>query len=73
MEAPLKLKYYPDKGFVFQVIKFKDSPGKKLELSESLISLLESKSACTYTTVELLKLNARIRESLEEIFLITDK
>lgn len=73
VEIPLKLKYFPDKGFVFQVIKSKPMSGIELKVSESLISLSESKTVWMYTTVELLKLNARIRESLEEIFLITDK
>jgi len=70
-ELPLKLKYTPQKGFTMQIAVSRES--FTLPLPEFYVKLSHSKDAITCTTLELLKLNQRIKESMEEIFLISDK
>lgn len=67
LDLPLKLKYSPERCFYLHAQR---SP---VGLPESLIVQKTTKDMSHCTTLELLKLNQRIKESLEEVFLISDK
>lgn len=68
MNMNLKLKYQPTKGFYLILAKLDG-----MKVPESFFLQSESPNAFVLTTLELLKFNERVRESLEEIFLLSDK
>lgn len=68
MNVNLKLKYQSSKGFHFILAKIEQD-----KVPESFFIQSENLHTFVLTTLELLKYNERIRESLEEIFLLSDK
>lgn len=62
-----KLKYSPERCFYLTI------PNSKEALPDCFLIQSQSKDSLYCSTLELLKLNQRLKESLEEIFLISDK
>ncbi len=65
----MKLKYSAESGFFFQ---FPKSPGSQ-SFPSTIHIQSETNNIARGVTLEILKLNQRVKESLEEIFLLTDK
>lgn len=65
------LKYSTDKGFFLNISK-RSEMGPS-ELPDFMVIQSESKETYRCITLELLKFNHRVKESMEEIFLITDR
>lgn len=68
MDLNLKLKYLPSKGFHLVLSKVAG-----MKIPEAFFVQTENTAAFVLVTLELLKFNERVRESLEEIFLLSDK
>lgn len=64
----LKLKYLPEQGFNLTFVKL---PGQTVPASFFIQGSTKNGLRCS--TIELMKFNQRVKESLEEIFLISDR
>ncbi|RPA76245.1 hypothetical protein BJ508DRAFT_370727 [Ascobolus immersus RN42] len=69
-DLPLELKYEADRGFFLRL------PSSEIEdkpLSSVFINVIERKKILEFTTLELVKRNAKIGDSMTEVFLMSDK
>ncbi|KAI9098294.1 muts protein 4 [Phlyctochytrium arcticum] len=66
----IKIAYSPSRGFFLSIAK--ESVGDE-GLSSEFVNLVEKRKTITFTSLELLSNNDRIRQSLNEVYLMSDK
>ncbi|KAI9020836.1 muts domain V-domain-containing protein [Phycomyces nitens] len=67
---PIKLQFVNSKGFHLSITSFDKAKGNTLP--PAFINVVKKKKSMTFTTMELLKQNCRLEESLAEIYLMSD-
>ncbi|XP_033098705.1 mutS protein homolog 4-like [Anneissia japonica] len=69
---PLKTSYNGTRGFYIQLYCGANSGFTLANLPSKFIKVVKSRNMASFTTTDLIKLNDRIRESLNEIYLMTN-
>ncbi|XP_070563567.1 mutS protein homolog 4-like [Ptychodera flava] len=69
---PLKISYNSTRGFFIQMYSGKDNTVAMSSLPSVFIKVAKVKSTLNFTTADLIKMNDRINESLNEIYLMTN-
>ncbi|KAJ2926876.1 hypothetical protein H1R20_g10205, partial [Candolleomyces eurysporus] len=74
-DLPLSLVYQEGSGFVFSLKASEvDGPsGRKGELPEGFINVTMKKGRYTFSSMDLKKMNARMKDALDETLLLSDK